>query len=57
MQTVVCVFGIDVKYSVSCCQASLIGHMDHMQLLKSDTVFVEFGAGKGEFKYTTAYFF
>ena len=30
-----------------CFQASLIGHMDNLGLLKSNTVFMEFGAGRG----------
>lgn len=29
-------------------QASLIGHMDNLGLLKSNTVFMEFGAGRGK---------
>ncbi|XP_015763355.1 PREDICTED: tRNA:m(4)X modification enzyme TRM13 homolog [Acropora digitifera] len=29
-------------------QASLIGHMDNLDLLKSNTVFMEFGAGRGK---------
>ncbi|XP_066298563.1 tRNA:m(4)X modification enzyme TRM13 homolog [Branchiostoma lanceolatum] len=28
-------------------QASLIGHLDHLDLLKSDVCFIEFGAGRG----------
>lgn len=32
-----------------CLQASLIGHMDNLGLLKSNTVFMEFGAGRGRY--------
>ena len=32
-----------------CFQASLIGHMDNLGLLKSNTVFMEFGAGRGRY--------
>ena len=29
-------------------QASLIGHMDKLNLLKPSTIFMEFGAGRGK---------
>ena len=28
-------------------QSSLLGHLHHLGLLRSDTAFVEFGAGRG----------
>lgn len=29
-------------------QASLVGHMDKLHLLKPSTIFMEFGAGRGK---------
>lgn len=37
--------GYNILFSL---QASLIGHMDKLHLLKQSTIFMEFGAGRGK---------